>query len=74
MRRVAAIIQARLSSSRLPGKMMMNVSGETLLEQTLQRAIAIPDVDAVVLATSTTKEDEKLLEVAIRVGVVAFRQ
>lgn len=72
MIKVVAMVQARLGSSRLPGKMLMDVAGQPLLLRTLERAKAIPGVDTVVLVTTTVSEDQRLLELAGEAGVPGF--
>jgi spore coat polysaccharide biosynthesis protein SpsF (cytidylyltransferase family) len=52
--------------------MVMDVSGQSLLLRTLDRAMAIPGVDVVVLATTTLPEDQQLLEIAEAAGAQGF--
>lgn len=52
--RVVAIIQARLNSTRLPGKILMPIMGRPLLSHVAERAKAIPGVDQVVIAMPAT--------------------
>ena len=52
------IIQARLSSSRLPGKIMLEVCGKTLLEHMIIRVNQSKKLDNVIVATSTNKIDD----------------
>jgi spore coat polysaccharide biosynthesis protein SpsF (cytidylyltransferase family) len=47
--KVVAIIQARLGSSRLPGKVLMDIAGRPMIEHVIERAQAIHGVDHVVL-------------------------
>jgi len=61
-----------MGSSRLPGKMLMDVYGQPLMLRTLDRAMAIPGVDVVVLATTNLPEDKQLLEIAKSAGVQGF--
>jgi spore coat polysaccharide biosynthesis protein SpsF (cytidylyltransferase family) len=61
-----------MGSSRLPGKMLMDVLGQPLLLRTLDRAMAIPGVDEVVLATTALPEDQQLLEIAENAGAQGF--
>lgn len=61
-----------MGSSRLPGKMLMDVAGKPLLWRCLERAKVIPDVDAVVLATTKAPADRQLLAIAKEAGVAAF--
>jgi len=69
---VVVIVQARMGSSRLPGKMLMDVLGQPLLLRTLDRAMAIPGVDEVALATTSLPEDQQLLEMAEAAGAQGF--
>ncbi len=65
------IVQARMGSSRLPGKMMQNLAGKPLLWHILQRARGIrPDLP-VVLATTDHPRDRVLAAVAADCGVQA---
>src|SRR4051812_8636327 len=58
--RVVCIIQARMGSSRLPGKSLRALRGRPLIAHVIERAKAIPGVDRVVLATSIAPRDEPL--------------
>jgi spore coat polysaccharide biosynthesis protein SpsF len=53
-----AIIQARMGSTRLPGKILSNIEGKTMLERIIERVSAAELVDKVVVATSVEKEDD----------------
>ncbi|MFL0555199.1 cytidylyltransferase domain-containing protein [Paenibacillus barengoltzii] len=73
MVKVAAIIQARLSSQRLPGKVLKDLHGKTLLERVIGQAQKSSSVDEIWLATSAEPEDD-LLEIAgRRLGVSVYR-
>ena len=71
--RVVAIVQARLGSSRLPGKALLPIAGRTMLEHVLRRILAVSGVDEVVLATTVSPEDDGLEKVAASLGVSTFR-
>ena len=58
--RVVAVIQARLGSTRLPGKTLADLGGRPMLAHVVERAAAIPGVDAVVLATTAHPRDDRL--------------
>lgn len=63
--KVGAIIQARLTSSRLPGKVLLNLpfSGkEKMIDQIIFRSKAANKVDEVMLATSTESSDNLLVD------------
>lgn len=57
-----AIVQARMGSSRRPGKSMVKIDSEPLIIHVLDRALRIRSCSAVVLATSSKKEDDELVE------------
>ena len=71
--RVVVIVQARMGSSRLPGKVLMDLHGRPLLERQIERLRRSRTVDAIVIATSTHARDDAIAEVAERVGVGVFR-
>src|SRR5262245_49768580 len=56
--KVVAIIQARMGSTRLPGKVMMNLCGKPMIQHVIQRAQAIRNVNQVVL--NAPEEDSHL--------------
>jgi spore coat polysaccharide biosynthesis protein SpsF len=56
-----AIIQARMSSTRLPGKVLLPLAGRPILWHIVQRARACKEVDEVVVATSTDPSDDQLV-------------
>jgi spore coat polysaccharide biosynthesis protein SpsF (cytidylyltransferase family) len=71
--RVVAVVQARLGSSRLPGKALEEIAGRPMLAHVLARAAAVRGVDHVVLATTVKPEDDALADLARRLGVVTTR-
>lgn len=66
------ILQARLGSSRLPGKALASIAGQTILEHCLRR-LMFAGVAPVVLATTDRPEDEALADVAQHLGASVFR-
>lgn len=71
--RCIAIIQARMSSSRLPGKVLSDICGHPMLWHVLQRTQAINRLDGVVLAIPETPADDCLVEVAQERGIGCVR-
>jgi spore coat polysaccharide biosynthesis protein SpsF len=71
--RVAALVQARTGSSRLPGKVLEDVGGIPLIAHTLRRLRATGRVDDVVLASTVEPGDDALVELARKEGVEAHR-
>lgn len=72
MNRVA-IIQARLGSTRLPGKCLLKLMGHTVIEHIIARIQAAKNIDQTVLATTVNEEDRALVEVAQAKGVSVYR-
>jgi spore coat polysaccharide biosynthesis protein SpsF len=70
---VVAIIQARMGSTRLPGKVLRLLGGATVLSHVIGRARAVPSIDEVVVATSTDKQDDQVESEARKCGAKVFR-
>ncbi len=62
MGRTVAIIQGRMGSSRLPGKILMDIAGEPMLMRVVERARLAKTVDEVVFATTTDPSDDPVAE------------
>ena len=58
--RTVAIIQARMGSSRLPGKVLLEVAGQPMLAHVVRRTRQAATLDAVVVATTTEPGDDPL--------------
>ena len=71
--KVVAIIQARMGSTRLPGKVMLSVHGVTVLEWVIRRVRACRWVDETVVATTRAPEDDVVVATAARAGALTFR-
>lgn len=58
---IVCVIQARMGSTRLPGKVLMPVNGEkSILEMLIERISTAPGLDKTIIATSTNSEDDQL--------------
>ncbi|MFT5144790.1 MAG: glutamate-1-semialdehyde 2,1-aminomutase [Rhodothermales bacterium] len=71
--RVVAIIQARMSSSRLPGKVLLPLAGRPVLQHVVDRLGACRLVDAVGVATSTDPSDDPIQNFCAAKDVACFR-
>ena len=60
--RVVAIIQARMNSSRLPGKVLLDIAGKAMLERVLARSARSVAVDEILVATTTDPTDQRIVE------------
>ena len=60
--KILAIIQARMASTRLPGKVLAELNGRPLLSLLLKRVQAVPEINHVVVATTENQSDDILVE------------
>lgn len=66
--RTVAIVQARMGSTRLPGKVMLPLLGEPILSRVMRRSARARTLDAVVVATTTLPEDDAIVALAVAEG------
>ncbi len=71
--KVVCIVQARVGSTRLPGKIFKNICGKTILEHDIDRLKRVKNIDKIVIATTTLERDNAVVEEAKRLGVTYFR-
>jgi len=70
---VVAIIQARMSSTRLPGKVLMDIGGKPMLHQVVQRVRHAQSVGQVVVATTHDPSDDPVAEYCRMQGFPLYR-
>lgn len=68
-----AIIEARMTSSRLPGKVMLPICGKPEIALLIERLKLSATLDGIVLATTNNDTDDVLAEQAAELGVECFR-
>lgn len=73
MTRTAVIVQARMGSTRLPGKVMETLAGETVLRHVLRRCAAVDGVDVVCCAVPEGCDSDPVAAEAERCEVEVFR-
>lgn len=73
MVKTVAIVQARMGSTRLPGKVMQDIGGETMLARVVRRARRAVRLDELLVATSTNSGDDVLVAECARLGVACAR-
>lgn len=71
--RVAAILQARTSSTRLPGKVLADVAGAPMIVRQIERIRLARMLDALIVATSVDSSDDELARVVESMGVPLVR-
>lgn len=71
--RTVIIVQARMTSTRLPGKVLMQVLGKTLLEFQMDRLARVRKAELTVIATTTNATDQPIVDLCARRGAPVFR-
>jgi spore coat polysaccharide biosynthesis protein SpsF len=73
VRRTVALVQARVSSARLPGKVLLDIHGEPMLLRVVRRAGCAVSLDDVAVITSCHVDDDAIEEVCLKNKVSCFR-
>jgi spore coat polysaccharide biosynthesis protein SpsF len=71
--KIVAIIQARMGSTRLPGKVLMDLGRETVLARVLGRLRRAIMIDEIVVATTDSAADDAIIRECQRLEVSCFR-
>jgi spore coat polysaccharide biosynthesis protein SpsF len=71
--KTVAIIQARMGSSRLPGKVLKELCGRSVLDHVITRVKACRSLDLVVVATTPAAADDGIVAETVRCGADVFR-
>ncbi len=71
--RVVAIIQARMASSRLPGKVLLDIAGRPMLQRVVTRASRAAYVDRALVATTTDPSDDEVAAFCAEHGIPCTR-
>ncbi|WP_035100642.1 cytidylyltransferase domain-containing protein [Aneurinibacillus terranovensis] len=72
-KRIVAIIQARMTSTRLPGKVLKTVLGKPLLQYQLERLMKSSMLDDIVVATTINTTDQPIVDLCKRLNVKYFK-
>lgn len=73
MRKITASVQARVASSRLPGKMLKEICGVPMLQLLIDRLKMSLLIDEIVIATSNNCQDKAICDLADKLNVGCFR-
>ncbi len=71
--KIIVIIQARMGSTRLPGKVMKDLYGKSVLAHEIERVKQSKIIDDIVIATSTHNKDDIIEKEALYIGVKCYR-
>ncbi len=70
---ILGILQARVSSTRLPGKVVRNILGEPMIVRQLERVTRARTMDSLVVATSVDETDDIIGDLCLKRGIPCFR-
>lgn len=70
---ILAILQARMSSTRLPGKVLMPIVRQPMIVRQIERVARAKRIDKLVVATSDRPEDDAIEAAVCREGIAVFR-
>lgn len=70
---ILAVLQARSTSSRLPGKVLKPILGRPMLELQIERVLRAKMIDKLVIATSTETSDDSIADLCAGMGVACYR-
>lgn len=68
-----AIVQARMNSTRFPGKVMMDIGGAPMLKRVVERTLLAERLDGVLVATTTQSADYPIVQFCKRHELACFR-
>ncbi|MFH1373078.1 MAG: glycosyltransferase family protein [bacterium] len=71
--KTVVIVQARMTSTRLPGKVIKQILGRPMFEYQLERLLRVRCADELVVACTTNVTDEPIVDLCRRMGVAVFR-
>ena len=71
--RIVAVTQARTGSTRLPGKVLMEIHGITLLELHLKRVLGSKLIDELIVATTISPEDSAIVAIVKKLGLTSYQ-
>lgn len=68
-----AILQARMSSTRFPGKVLAPLAGQPMVLRQIERISRASSLDGLIVATSTDSTDDELVDVLASAGIAVLR-
>jgi spore coat polysaccharide biosynthesis protein SpsF len=71
--KITAVIQARMGSTRLPGKVLMDLGGKTVLARVVDRLRRATLINEILVATTDSIADDAIIQECRRINVASFR-
>lgn len=72
MNNIIAVIQARVAATRLPGKVLLDLKGKTVLERVIERVKPSKLINEIIVATTINKEDLVIVTLCADIGIRIF--
>jgi len=70
---IGFLITARLKSTRLPKKILLDLNGKSVIDRVIERAKMVKGINRIILCTSTNKQDDELCDYAFANDIDLFR-
>ena len=71
--KTVAIVQGRMSSSRLPGKILLEIAGKPMIQHVIERTQLTRSLDSVIVATTSDPSDDPVAAFAASIGIPCTR-
>lgn len=71
--KIVAILQARMGSTRFPGKVLADIVGKPLIMHIIERIRATKQINAIILATTESSDDDEIENFAKKNGIHCYR-
>lgn len=71
--KIVSIIQARMNSSRLPGKVLLKVDGKNIIDYLIKRVRKLKNIDEIVISTTLNPKDKHIVNYCIKNKIKYFR-
>lgn len=72
-KKIIATVECRMTSTRLPGKVLLKTCGKPLLQLLVERLSLVRQIEEIVLATTTNREDDPIVNLVQGIGISYFR-
>lgn len=71
--KTAVFIPVRLSSTRLPGKALLEIQGKPCIQYLIERIKSVKNLDGIILCTTTNSSDDRIVEFGMKMKINVFR-
>jgi len=70
---VVGVLQVRMGSTRLPGKVLLEIMGKPMLLLQIERLLRASEIDKLIIATTTNSDDDQIEELIESIGLECYR-